>query len=154
MAACLFFWLQPQGQDRGRERTQRLKQLRENSFVCCLFSCAWTEFCGGALSDQGMTWVFCQEGPFSHMPVFRQVEDLSLPNTSAPSPTALNCESWMRDKDESLYLHSRLLQYDSEISKLFFYLSESSVLTHSFYCTVKDRVKNYCPHIPSPQTVL
>lgn len=63
----------------------------------------------------------------------------------------------MRDKDESLYLHSLLLLYDLGIFKLFSYLSEVSVLAHSFYYTVKEMLKKrptYPPHIPSQKKVL
>lgn len=63
----------------------------------------------------------------------------------------------MRDKDESLYLHSLLLPYDFGIFKLFSYLSEVSVLAHSFYYTVKGMLKKrptYHPPIPSQKPVL
>lgn len=87
------------------------------------------------------------QAPFSHMLFFGHVKDFSLPNMFPPLPpslaptTLLSWESWMRDKDESLYLHSLLLLYNWGIFKLFFYLSEVSVLAHGFYYTVKGMLK-------------
>lgn len=88
---------------------------------------------------------------FSHMLFFGQVKDFPLPNTlPPPAPTTLlNCESWMRDKDESLYLHSLLLLYDLGIFKLFSYLSEVSVLTRSFDYTVKEMVEESPTYPPT-----
>lgn len=97
--------------------------------------------------------------PFSHMLVFGYVKDFSIPNmlpcpphSLPPSPaptTLLSWASWMRDKDGSLYLQSLLL-YDWGIVKLFSYLSEVSVLAHSFYYTVKGMLKKRPTYPPSP----
>lgn len=59
------------------------------------------------------------QAPFSYMVFFGHVKDFSLPNMFPPSLppslapiSLLSWEKWMRDKAESLYLHSLLLLYD------------------------------------------
>jgi len=60
----IIFRLEPRGWGRGRERTQKLKQRRKNSFIWCLFVWALTQFGGGDLSGQEKTWLCCHKGPF------------------------------------------------------------------------------------------
>lgn len=59
----------------------------------------------------------------------------------------------MRDKGKSLYVHSLLPLCALGMLKLFSYLSEVSVLTHSFYYTFKNIVEIKRPTYPTSHTL-